>query len=93
MTEDASVDDVVGRVSATSRDGTAVTYSITYGNWGGFFDIDGESGEIKVAADLTVESGYTFNLRVQAEEANRGAVYAKVTIMVTDVEEDQPPAP
>ena len=93
VTEDASVDDVVGRVSATSRDGTAVTYSITYGNWGGFFDIDGESGEIKVAADLTVESGYTFNLRVQAEEANRGAVYAKVTIMVTEVEEDQPPAP
>ena len=93
VTEDASVDDVVGGVSATSRDGTAVTYSITYGNWGGFFDIDGESGEIKVAADLTVESGYTFNLRVQAEEANRGAVYAKVTIMVTDVEEDQPPAP
>ena len=93
VTEDASVDDVVGGVSATSRDGTAVTYSITYGNWGGFFDIDGESGEIKVAADLTVESGYTFNLRVQAEEANRGAVYAKVTIMVTEVEEDQPSAP
>ncbi len=93
VTEDASVDDVIGRVSATSRDGTAVTYSITYGNWGGFFDIDGESGEIKVAADLTVESGYTFNLRVQAEEANRGAVYAKVTIMVTEVEEDEPPAP
>ena len=32
-------------------------------------------------------------MRVQAEEANRGAVYAKVTIMVTEVEEDQPPAP
>ena len=93
VTEDASVDDVVGRVSATSRDGTAVTYSITYGNWGGFFDIDGESGEIKVAADLTGESGYPVNLTVQAEEANRGAVYTKVTIKVTEVEEDQPPAP
>ena len=91
VTEDASVDDVVGRVSATSRDGTAVTYSISYGNWGGFFDIDGETGEIKVAADLTGESGDSFDSRVQAEEANRGAVYVEVTITVIDVEEDPPP--
>ena len=81
VTEDASVDDVVGRVSATSRDGTAVTYSITYGNWGGFFDIDGESGEITVAADHW-SPDTRLHLTVQAEEANRGAVYAKVTIMV-----------
>ena len=93
VTKDASVDDVVGRVSATSRNGTAVTYSITFGNLDGFLDIDGESGEIKVAADLTGRSGRPFNLTVKAEEANRGAVYAKVTITVTDVAEDQPPAP
>ena len=93
VTEDASVDDVVGRASATSRDGTAVTYSITYGNWGGLFDIDGETGEIKVAVDLTREPGYQFSFTVQAEEANRGAVYVEVTITVTDVEEDPPPGP
>ena len=88
VTEDASVDDVVGRVSVNNRDGVAVTFSITAGNRDGLFAIDGESGEIKVADSLSGESGSTFTMAVQAEEANRGAVSVKVTITVTDVEEE-----
>ena len=85
VTDEASVGDVVGRVSATSRDGIAVRYSITRGNWDDLFAIDTESGEIKVASSLSGESGSTVTLTVKAEEANRGADYVKVTITITDV--------
>ena len=88
VTEDASVGDVVGRVSATSRDGLTVTYFISGGNWGSFFSIDEESGEIKVAEELVGIFEYTVTLRVQAEEANRGAAYVEAMVTIIEVEEE-----
>ena len=82
VTDEAVVDDVVGRVSATGSEGDAVTYSITAGNGDGFFSIDRESGEIKVASSLNGESGSTVTLTVQAEDANRGSATVEVTISI-----------
>ena len=91
--EEAMVGDLVGMVSATDPDQDDVTYSITAGNTGGAFAIEGESGAITVAAALNHEDIDQYTLMVEASDGAGGEETATVTITVTDVAEDAPPAP
>ena len=87
VTEDASVNDAVGTVSATDSDGDDVSYSITAGNTGSVFAIDDETGEITVAVALDHETTGSYTLTVEAEDDSGQKDTVTVTITVTDVEE------
>ena len=67
ISEAASVDDVVGTVSATDPDASdTVSYAITSGNGDGKFAIDDETGEITVARRLDYETTPSYTLTVEA---------------------------
>ena len=92
--EDAAVGDAVGTVSATDPDeADNLTYSITAGNTGSVFAIDGGTGAITVAVALDYETTSEYTLTVEASDGNGGTDTAAVTVTVTDVAEDAPPAP
>ena len=93
VAEDAEVGDVVGTVSATDPEGDAVTYAITAGNTGGAFAIDSGTGEITVAAALDHETTDEYTLTVEAEDVSGLTDTATLTITVTDIAEEAPPAP
>ena len=94
VAEDAAVDDEVGTVSVTDPDADdTLTYSITAGNTGDVFDIDGSTGAITVADELDYETTETYTLTVEASDDHGATTSATVTITVTDVAEDPPPAP
>ena len=87
IAEDASVNDVVGTVSATDPDDDDVTYSITADNGAGKFTIGEETGAITVAATLDHETADEYTLTVEADDGNGGTDTATVTVTVTDVAE------
>ena len=88
------MDDEVGTVSVTDPDADdTLTYSITAGNTGDVFDIDGSTGAITVADELDYETTETYTLTVEASDDHGATTSATVTITVTDVAEDPPPAP
>ena len=93
IAEDAEVGASVGTVSATDSADDMVTYSITAGNQDGKFAIDGGTGEITVAGALDHETTPTHTLTVEASDVSGGASTSTVSIAVTDVPEDLPPAP
>ena len=95
VSEDVSVGDSVGTVSATDADeGDTVTYSITGGNEDEKFAIDDGTGEITVAVALDYETDSSYTLTVEASDGKGGNATATVRISVTDVSpEDLPPAP
>ena len=82
----------VGTVSATDADaGDAVAYSITAGNTGSVFAIDGSSGAITYTGSGEDYESFTtpasaFTLTVQASDGTASATVA-VTIRVTNVNE------
>ena len=93
VAEDAEAGDPVGTVSATDPDQDTLTYSITGGNASAAFAIDDSSGTISVAGDLDYEATSSYTLTVKADDKKGGTDTATVTIAVTDVAEDPPPAP
>ena len=94
VAEDAAVGDAVGTVPATDPDQADIlTYSITEGNEDGNFAIDGSTGAITVAAALDYETTSEYTLTVEVSDGNGGSDTAAVTVTVTDVAEDAPPAP
>ena len=93
ISEDASVGDAVGTVSATHPDDDTIEYSIESGNTGNAFTIGINSGAITVNGVLDFETTPTYTLTVQAEGDDEDTDTVTVTIIVTDVAEDQPPAP
>ena len=94
VSEVASVDDVVGTVSATDPDaGDTVSYAIVSGNGDGKFAIGDGTGDVKVAAALDYETAPSYTLTVEASDGRGGSVTIDVGIDVEDVIEDVPPAP
>ena len=94
VAEDAEVDHAVGTVSATDQDeGDVVSYAITAGNTGNAFAIDDGTGAITVNAALDHETTDEYTLMVEAEDSAGGEATVTVTVTVTDVAEDAPPAP
>ena len=92
VAEDAALDAEVGTVSATDPDEDAVSYAITAGDADGQFAVDGE-GVVTMAAALDHEADPSYTLTVEADDQRGGTAEATVTVTVTDVAEDAPPAP
>ncbi|HEX2836410.1 MAG TPA: cadherin domain-containing protein [Thermoanaerobaculia bacterium] len=85
LDENSANTTVVGTVSATDPDaGQTLTYSITAGNTGGAFTINGSSGQITVANSLAVnfEVTPTFSLTVQAQDNGAGNLTGTATITI-----------
>ena len=78
----ARVGTSVGSVSATDADGDTLTYSITGGNTGNAFAINGSTGVITVAGSVS-QSNPFYALTVQASDGKGGTASATVTIIVT----------
>ena len=79
ISEDASVGDAVGTVSATHPDDDAIEYSIESGNTGNAFTIGSSSGAITVNGALDYESTPNYTLTVEADD---GTNTASVTVEV-----------
>ena len=92
VAENAAVDAEAGTVSATDPDDDALTYAITVGDPKGQFAVDG-AGVVTVAAALDHETDPSYTLTVEADDQRGGTAEATVTVTVTDVAEDAPPAP
>jgi hypothetical protein len=90
VSEDASIGDVIVQVNATDADlGTNadVSYDITAGNSDDLFEIDGETGEIKVKGSLDLEANdppqslsYTLTI-----EASDGGIPRKASTMDVEI--------
>ena len=94
VAEDAEVNAEVGKVTATDEnEDDELTYSITEGNGDGKFDIDGSSGAITAVDDLDHETDDSYTLTVEVDDGSGGMDAVEVTISITDVAEDPPPAP
>ena len=87
ISEDASVGDAVGTVSATHPDDDTITYSIAEGNGEGKFSIDRRSGEITVAGSLDMETTPTYTLTVEAEVNDEKGARSTVTVEVRVLED------
>ena len=85
LSETAAVEDAVGAVSAVDPNGDTVTYSITGGNEGGKFAIDGSTGQITVAGGLSHFEAPTHLLTVQASDGGGATATTEVTVTVTSV--------
>ena len=85
VAEDAVEETVVGTVTATDPDvGDTVTYTLTSGNTGDVFDIDGSTGAITVAGDMDYETTPSYSLIVEASDGEGGTDTASVTITVIE---------
>ena len=96
--ENLAVDALVGIVTGTDDDSLQeLRYSITDGNLGDAFNIDSETGEIRVnsAGALDFEVTETFTLQVQATDNGEPALsdLATVTIHLSDQNEFNPIIP
>ncbi|MCK0133808.1 PKD domain-containing protein, partial [Arenibacter sp. S6351L] len=90
VAEDAALNSVVGTVVAT--DDGSLTYSITAGNDGGEFAIDGNSGEITLLTALDYDTTPQYVLTVEVSDGTN-TNSAIITIDVTDTVEVLPCSP
>ncbi|XP_029021038.1 protocadherin gamma-A11-like [Betta splendens] len=95
LPENSPVDTVVVTVSATDAD-EGVNGDVTY-DFGHvsedvkkIFSIDRKSGNIKLIGAIDFESVATYDLRVKAKDGLGLSSYAKVTVDVTDVNDNDP---
>ena len=94
VSEDTSIGQSVGRVSATDPDeADTVTYSITAGNELGDFAIDALTGRITAADHLDYETVSSYTLTVEASDDTGNTATAAVEIDVTDVQNELSPSP
>ena len=94
--ENAAVNAVAGRVSATDPDANdTLTYSITAGNAAGKFAVGTgtTSTPITVAAALDYETTASYTLTLRVSDGKGGTATTSVSITVTDVADTLPPAP
>ncbi|WP_159099281.1 MULTISPECIES: cadherin domain-containing protein [Aquimarina] len=90
VSESATDTDVFGTVKATDADKDALSYSIT-ANSDNLFEIT-KAGALSLAAGKTLdfETKTTYEITVEVTDGKAKAA-AKITITVTDVNENQPP--
>ncbi|XP_026213720.1 protocadherin gamma-A11-like isoform X17 [Anabas testudineus] len=95
LPENSPVDTVVVTVSATDAD-EGINGDVTY-DFGHVsddvkkvFNIDRKSGEIKVNGAIDFESVPTYDLRVKAKDGLGLSSYTKVTVDITDVNDNSP---
>ncbi len=85
VAEDTTIPTTLGTVTATDPEGDAVLYDISAGNPGGVFVVDALAGRLVVGARLDYETTASYTLTVRAQDPQRHAATATVTITVTDV--------
>ncbi len=90
--EDVATATVLGTVNATDPEGGEVIYDITAGNPDGVFVVDSLAGRLVLGGRLDYETTSSYTLTVRAQDPQRHAATATVTITVTDVA-DAPAAP
>ena len=95
--EDVSVPSDVLQVTATDADepgnpNSQITYSITGGNVGNRFSIDGSTGQLRVAVSLDFENRSSYALDIMARDGGSPARSADtiVTVNVVNVNENPP---
>ena len=94
VAENAATGTSVGTVSAIDDDtDDELSYAIMSGNTGDVFDIGETTGAITVSGALDHETTGSYTLTVEVDDGRDGVDSATVTITVTDVAEDTPPAP
>ncbi|KAJ4946451.1 hypothetical protein JOQ06_024118 [Pogonophryne albipinna] len=95
LPENSPVDTVVVTVSATDAD-EGVNGDVTYGfghvteDIKRMFSIDRKIGEIKVNGAIDFEAAMTYDLRIKAKDGLGLSSYTKVTVAVTDVNDNTP---
>ena len=85
VAEDVPIGTVVGTVSATDKEGDALTYTITAGNDANEFELSDE-GTLRTLALLDYETATSYQLAVRIAD-NSGSIDILITINVTDVDE------
>ncbi len=85
VAEDTTIPTTLGTVTASDPEGDAVIYDISAGNPGGVFVVDSLAGRLVVGARLDYETTASYTLTVRAQDPQRHAATATVTITVTDV--------
>ncbi|XP_053734341.1 protocadherin gamma-A12-like isoform X44 [Synchiropus splendidus] len=95
LPENSPLDTVVIRVSATDADeGVNGDVSYDFGhvseNIRKLFSINAKSGEIKVTGVIDYETTKSYEIRVKAKDGLGVSSYAKVTISITDVNDNAP---
>ncbi|MBC6401363.1 MAG: cadherin repeat domain-containing protein, partial [Ekhidna sp.] len=86
IAEDAETGAAMGTMTATDADGDAMTFSITSGNTGNAFAINGRTGAISTTKALDYETTPTYTLGVSVSDGKLSGT-ADITIEVTDVNE------
>lgn len=83
----------VAQIVAEDLEGDVLSYEIISGNEDDLFEIDGATGEVRLAADaeLDYETATSHNLEVRVSDGD-AAVTTDVTIEVADVDEGRPEA-
>ena len=85
VAEDTTIPTTLGTVTASDPEGDEVLYDISAGNPGGVFVVDSLAGRLVVGARLDYETTASYTLTVRAQDPQRHAAMATVTISVTDV--------
>ena len=85
VVEDTTIPTTLGTVTASDPEGDDVIYDISAGNPGGVFVVDSLAGRLVVGARLDYETTASYTLTVRAQDPQRHAATATVTITVTDV--------
>ena len=79
----------VGTVAATDADGDNLTFTITAGNTGDAFAINGTTGAITIAGTVDYETTQTYTLTVQVSDGTNTAE-ADITINVRNLNDNAP---
>ncbi|MBC6400968.1 MAG: cadherin repeat domain-containing protein [Ekhidna sp.] len=84
VAEDAANGTAVGTVKATDADKDDLTFSITSGNMGDVFAIEGTTGKLATAGALDYETTQSYTLTVSVSDGELSNK-ANITVNVTDV--------
>uniref|UniRef100_A0A8C6T624 Cadherin domain-containing protein n=1 Tax=Neogobius melanostomus TaxID=47308 RepID=A0A8C6T624_9GOBI len=93
LPENALLDTVVLKVSASDADegvNGEVTYDLGHNSKSDVFSIDSLTGEIRVNGQIDFEEKTSFQFRVEAKDGLGLSSYTKVTIDLTDINDNAP---
>ena len=84
ITEPKSIDDLIGKITATDPDANqTLNYTITEGNTSGLFKIDPATGEVFANTNLAASSDQTITLLVKVTDNHQEPLSASANITIT----------
>ena len=92
LSENVDVQHRVTTVTATSPRGAPLTYHIAGGNVGQVFDVDSDSGLVKIKKNLDYEEVKSFSLWIEARDNSNPALsgFAELAVRVLDENDNAP---